>query len=127
MLAIIFAAGTPIWDGGIHTVGNAPPGSVFHGVTTLAGLAALDFSGTRPFVFLTEGGLTTGPLATPGSRVNPFVSLTGAYRLTDADTGQIDIAWLALQAALLTGQLDLPSGTYIIGSEGAAINDTTIV
>ncbi|HEY0785366.1 MAG TPA: hypothetical protein VGD62_05805 [Acidobacteriaceae bacterium] len=110
-----YACGIPIGDGNVHTVGNAPAGSCFAGKTTLAGLASIAINGQTPFWFLTDGGAQTGPACTAGSSVNCFTAAGGAYQLTDAQAPALDIAWLSLEAALLTGKAYLPSGTYIVG------------
>ena len=114
--AMSFACGITIGDGGTHTVGNAPAGSCFNGVTTLGGLAAITINGTTPFSFLTDSGSVTGPLGTPGSSTNPFTSATGVYKLTNAKVANLDIAWLAIQAAVLTRRAYIPTGKYEIGT-----------
>ena len=116
---LTLGAGTAINDGNVHTVGTAPAGSMFYGINSLAGLAALTINGTTPFSFLTSSGSVIGPMATPGSASNPFTSPTGAYKLTDAAVGSLDIAWLALQSAYLTGTVYVPPGTYVVGSARA--------
>ncbi|MGI4797218.1 MAG: hypothetical protein ACRYG8_24835 [Janthinobacterium lividum] len=92
--------------------------SPFAGIDTLAGLAAITIDGTKPFWFLIDDGRRTGPVCTPGSRTNCFTSVTGAYRLRDADVPHLDIAWLAIEAALMTGHAYIPA---ILAS---ASNDT---
>lgn len=107
-----YAAGITINDGGVHTVSTAPVGSVFHGVTTLAGLAAISINGITPFAFLTNN-------TTYANGVNYNTIFTGGggyYALTNTNVPNIDIAWLAIQAAFLQGPCRIPSGTYIIGS-----------
>ena len=111
-----YAGGIPINDGAAHTVGTAPAGSIFSGVTTLSGLASIQMNGTTPFGFLVDNGAVTGPMGTPGSASNPFTSTGGAYRLTNASVSSLDIAWLAIQAAVLQGRTYLPAGKYVIGS-----------
>lgn len=104
-----YAPGIAINDGHVHLVGDAPPGSPFHGVATLAGLAAITLDGARPFWWLTDPGARVGPLCTPGHRSNCFVDPHGAYRLTDRDVPQLDVAWLAIEAALMNRQAYLPA------------------
>ena len=111
-----YACGITIGDGSVHTVSTAPAGSCFYGITTLAGLAAINMNGVKPFSFLTDTGAVTGPLCTSGSVTNCFTSATGSYKLTNASVAKLDIAWLAIQAAELTGRTYIPSGHYIIGS-----------
>lgn len=111
-----YACGITIGDGSTHTVGTAPAGSCFNGITTLAGLAAITIDGTTPFSFLTDSGTITGPQGTSGSTTNPFTSSGGSYVLTNAKVTNIDIAWLAIQATYLTGRSYTPAGTYIVGS-----------
>jgi len=111
-----FACGITIGDGLVHTVSTAPAGSCFSGVTTLAGLAAINFNGIKPFSFLTDSGAVTGPLCTNGGTTNCFTSTSGSYRLTDASVAKLDIAWLAIQAAEMMGRTYIPAGHYIIGS-----------
>lgn len=108
------SCGVPIADGAAHVVAAAPPGSCFHGITTLAGLSAININGSTPFSFLTDAGTKVGPLCTAATPVNCF--LNGVYNLTDAKVPNIDIAWLAIQAAELTGKTYIPAGQYIIGS-----------
>lgn len=112
--AATYAPGITIGDGNVHTVGNAPAGTPFYGVTTLAGLAAITINGVQPFYFLTDSGTITGPLCTFGASTNCF--LNGTYSLTNSSVANMDIAWLAIQAALLQGKAYVPAGTYIIGS-----------
>ena len=114
--ALSFAGGVAIGDGATHTVGNAPVGSIFHGKTTLAQLAAITINGTRPFFFLTDNGAITGPMCTYGTTINCFTSATGAYKLTDAKVPSLDVAWLALQAALLTRKAYVPANSYLVGT-----------
>ncbi len=111
-----YACGITIGDGSVHTVSTAPAGSCFYGVTTLAGLAAINMNGVKPFSFLIDTGAITGPLCTSGSSTNCFTSTSGSYRLTNASVAKLDIAWLAIQAAELTGRTYIPAGHYIIGS-----------
>ena len=66
------AAGTTINDGSVHTVGTASTGSPFHGVTTLAALAALSINGNSPFSWITaspfsNGGIYVIGVTNPGS------------------------------------------------------------
>ena len=100
---LAYSGGVAINDGTIHTVGNAPAGSPFYGVTTLAGLAAISINGSHPFSWIT-------------AQSSPFSFSGDAYNLTDAKVSKIDIAWLAIQAGLLNGKLYTPAGTYVIGS-----------
>ncbi|MGI4940929.1 MAG: hypothetical protein ACRYHQ_10280 [Janthinobacterium lividum] len=116
-----YAGGIAINDGGTHTVGNAPSGSIFYGITTLAGLAAITIDGTQPFFFLTDNGTITGPMGTSGSTTNPFTSTTGAYKLTDAKATSIDIAWLAIQAAFLTRRAYIPGVLSVNQNNGYQI------
>lgn len=109
-----YACGVPINDGGVHTVATAPTGSCFNGVTTLAGLAAININGQTPFSFLTASGGTIGPLCTTGGSTNCFTN--GVYSLTNTSVANMDIAWLAIQAALIGGRVYVPAGTYIVGS-----------
>jgi len=98
----IYAGGFTINDGNPHVVGDAFSGlPFFFGITTLAGIAALSLNGVNPF------GWITGPI---------FTSPTGAYALTNADVPNLDIAWLAIQAALMTGTAYIPAGIYVVGS-----------
>ena len=114
--ATTYACGVSIGDGAVHTVGAAPAGSCFAGVTTLAVLARIEIGGRKPFAFLVDDGRLTGPLATWAGKVNPFTSPSGAYHLTDASVSKLDIAWLAIQAAAIGGGTYLPTGRYVIGS-----------
>lgn len=109
-----YAPGVSIGDGNAHTVGTAPAGTVFNGVTTLAGLAAITINGARPFFFLTDSGTITGPMCTPSSTTNCF--LNGVYALTNSSVANMDIGWLAIQAAILQGKAYIPAGKYNIGS-----------
>jgi hypothetical protein len=111
-----FAGGIPINDGNVHTVSTAPLGSPFHGITTLAGLAALTVNGTTPFSFLTDSGSVTGPACTNGTTTNCFTNSGGAYALTNTNVSALDISWLAIQAALMTHKTYIPAGTYILDS-----------
>ncbi len=118
------AGGIPINDYGVHTIGNAPTGSIFHGLTTLAQVAALNINGITPFSFLTDNGSVTGPACTPGSSTNCFTSASGSYKLTNASVPSLDIAWLAAEGAEMTaGGAYAPGcptvssgGCYVIGS-----------
>jgi hypothetical protein len=112
----MYACGITIGDGNVHTVGTAPVGSCFFGITTLAQLAQIPIGGVNPFSFVTDPGTQTGPLGTYAGTVNPFTSATGAYKLTDASVPNLDIAWLAIQAAAISGAVYLPTGNYVIGS-----------
>lgn len=116
-----YAGGIPINDGGTHTVGNAPSGSIFYGITTLAKLAAVTIDGTQPFFFLTDNGTITGPMGTAGATTNPFIRSDGAYKLTDAKVANIDIAWLAIQAAFLTRRAYIPGVLSVNQSNGYQI------
>lgn len=95
-----YAAGIPIGDGTLHTVSSAPLGTPFNGVTTIAGIAAININGSFPFSWITSA---------------PFTGL--AYNFTDADAPNLDIAWLAIQAALITQKCYVPAGIYIVGSK----------
>lgn len=95
-----YASGIAISDGSAHIVSAAPAGSAFNGITTLAGLAAVSINGATPFSWVNAA---------------PFTG-AGAYNLVDADVPNLDIAWLAIQAGLVTGKAYVPGGTYIIGS-----------
>lgn len=95
-----YAPNTTIADGSSHPISGVASNSPFFGITTLAALAAVSINGTTPFSFLTT---------------TPFNS-AGVYNLTDSDVPNIDVAWLAIQAALLTGETKVPAGTYIIGA-----------
>lgn len=117
--ALTFACGIPIGDGGTHTVSTAPAGSCFHGLTTLAQLAAITINGINPFFFLTDNGTITGPMGTYGSTTNPFTSGGGSYALTNSSVANLDIGWLAIQAALLTGKTYIPAGNYKISTTTA--------
>jgi hypothetical protein len=175
------AAGTTINDGSVHTVGTAPIGSPFHGVTTLGALAALSINGTSPFSWITGspfsnggiyvigvtnpgsggtagtfalsfsgGGCNTEPTGTftvgastlaqgagtitsvslttrgSGCTSTPTISTSASSGLSGASVvatyignstvGSLDIAWLAIQAALETGKAYIPAGQYVIGS-----------
>lgn len=99
----VYAGGFAINDGNPHVVSDASPGfPFFFGVSSLASLAALTLNGATPYSWI------TGPI---------FTSLQGAYALTDQDVPGLDIAWLAIQAALMTGMAYIPAGVYIIGSK----------
>lgn len=100
---LTYAPGISVNDGSIHTIGTAPTGTPFNGVTTLAGIAAILINGAAPFAWIT-------------SQSSPFAFSGSVYNLTNAKVPNIDIAWLAIQAALLTGKTYVPAGTYIIGS-----------
>lgn len=95
-----YARGIAIGDGSAHTVSTAPVGTLFNGVTTLTQLAGLTINGATPFSWVNAA---------------PFTG-SGAYNLTNTDVPNLDIAWLAIQAALITGKTYIPAGTYIIGS-----------
>lgn len=98
-----YAGGIPIGDGNAHRVGGAPSGSIFYGVTTLAGLAAVQINGATPFSWITSNSI--------------FTRVGGAYGLTNSSVTNIDIAWLALQAAALSGvKQRIPAGRYKIGT-----------
>jgi hypothetical protein len=94
-----YAAGITITDGAAHTVSTAPGGSPFNGVTTKAGIAAIVVNGTTPFSWITSSPFNAGP-----------------YSLADADVPNLDIAWLAGQACIITGKCYFPPGNYLVGS-----------
>ena len=99
-----YACGVPIGDGGAHTVGTPTGGfGCFTGITTLAGLAALRINGTAPFAWIT-------------AQSSPFAFSASSYNLTNSKVVNIDIAWLAIQTALLSQKTYIPAGTYEIGS-----------
>lgn len=96
---LAWAPGVTISDGSAHLVSGAPAGTPFNGVTTLSGIAAISISGATPFSWITSA---------------PF---TGSdYNLTNSSVPNLDIAWLAIQAGLMTGKTYIPAGTYVIGS-----------
>jgi len=97
---LAYAAGITINDGSAHIVSGAPATSPFYSVTTLAGIAAISINGTTPFSWITS---------------TPF-NTSGVYNLTNSDAPNLDIAWLAIEAALQTGKTYVPAGTYIVGS-----------
>jgi len=95
-----YAPGITINDGSTHTVSTAPVGSIFYGVTTLAGIAAISLNGATPFSWITS---------------TPFNS-AGVYNLTNSSVASLDIAWLAIEASLQSGRTIVPAGTYLIGT-----------
>jgi hypothetical protein len=105
----LYACGIAINDGAVHTISTLPSTSWCYGVTTLAQLAALTIPGTstQPFSWITtytEGGNLV------------FTYSGGVYKFTNSSVPNIDIAWLALQAAMMTQSLYAPGGIYIVGS-----------
>jgi len=96
---------TPISNGAAHLVSAASVGSIFHGVTTLAGLAAITVNGTTPFAYVTQAAGTYNCNFTGGS---------GAYSLVDANVPNMEIAWLEIEAALFSAKAYIPSGNYIV-------------
>lgn len=94
-------ANTVVNDGIVHTIGQAiiPP---FKGISTLSQLAGLLVNGTTLYSWITN---------------TMFTSVSGAYALTDSDVPNIDLSWLAIQSALMTGKCYIPAGTYIVGSK----------
>lgn len=106
--ASAYAPATTINDGSPHLVSAAPLSSPFNGKTTLAGIAAISLNGGTPFSWIT-GVPFTGATSVYGHGV-------GGGGLVDADVPNLDITWLAIQAALISGKAYLSAGTYIVGS-----------
>ncbi|MGI4851481.1 MAG: hypothetical protein ACRYGR_06020, partial [Janthinobacterium lividum] len=103
------APGIAINDGSPHTIANAPIGSPFYGLTTLAQVAAITIDGKKPFWFLVDPGVITGAMCSYSSTTNCFTDPNGYYKLTDAMVPNMSITWLAMQATMLTRAVYVPA------------------
>jgi hypothetical protein len=106
------APGIPINDGNVHRIGDAPPWSVFYGVTTLASLAAIKIGWLFPFAFLTNN-IT---YANGENYTTIFTSSTGYFKYTDSIVQHLNISLLAHQAGVILGPLRIPPGVYVHAS-----------
>jgi len=102
VLNYVSGQGIFINDGTARTISDVKADSPFSGILTLAALAALVLNGGTPFSWI------TGPI---------FTNPQGAYALTNADVPNLDLSWLAIQAALSTQQCYVPAGKYLVGSK----------
>jgi len=94
-------------------------GAISSATVTTAGLGC----STSPTI--TNAQLTahytgiTGASITVQGETNPFTETNGVYQLTNSSVANLDIAWLAIEAAILdqpVGAAYVPGGHYVIGS-----------